>query len=501
MKLNADILYRSLSEYFEVKCSGKMDFSLNLEPPVFFREGIRYREGMVCVGRTGEFTEPGSNVQGCLLICVGGRLPSAWHAKSCCMFSIEAESDLFYVFNILQETFTKYEKWQEELRRILVESADVGEMLKITAPLLNNSITLCNKHLEIVAQASPDGEKPSMIGRTPSAERVRGFADTHARNIAMREPFIYHSGENDMYCINIYKQDGYQGLLLLSDLYSPHTPGQLALFRFFFQYVSAAVEKGAERGKGSLVTLKVVFRDLLNCVSVSDARLTRAFRNANREEEQWVCLAGRPSGDMVNLPVEYLCMQAEALLPGSIALYMEPYVAMLLPEKHLNLLKNRAKEGEESDFSRIFCHAGVSPRFDDIRKARFHYRQAVAALETAESIGPIENLSFFDDYALYYALGNSTGEFAMEYMIPEGLQKLRCEDGKGGESDGWRTLKVYLDNEMNGMQTARDLYIHRTTLQNRLRRIEQLVDLGTPQKRLYIRYCMYLYEMYDEMKN
>jgi sugar diacid utilization regulator len=86
-------------------------------------------------------------------------------------------------------------------------------------------------------------------------------------------------------------------------------------------------------------------------------------------------------------------------------------------------------------------------------------------------------------------------------MIPEGLQKLRCEDGKGGESDGWRTLKVYLDNEMNGMQTARDLYIHRTTLQNRLRRIEQLVDLGTPQKRLYIRYCMYLYEMYDEMKN
>ena len=53
---------------------------------------------------------------------------------------------------------------------------------------------------------------------------------------------------------------------------------------------------------------------------------------------------------------------------------------------------------------------------------------------------------------------------------------------------------------MNGTQTARDLYIHRTTLQNRLRRIEQMVDLTTAESRMYIRYCMYLLEMHEEMQ-
>lgn len=77
-------------------------------------------------------------------------------------------------------------------------------------------------------------------------------------------------------------------------------------------------------------------------------------------------------------------------------------------------------------------------------------------------------------------------------MIPPELLQLRLEN-----PDYWQTLKCYLDNEMNATRTSKELFIHRTTLQSRIHKIYQLIDLGTAQKRMYIRYCIFLCEQVD----
>ena len=77
-------------------------------------------------------------------------------------------------------------------------------------------------------------------------------------------------------------------------------------------------------------------------------------------------------------------------------------------------------------------------------------------------------------------------------LIPSELLQLLDRDVFPGEY--WETLKCYLDNEMNASKTARDLFIHRTTFLKRIDRILSLIDLSTPDKRLYIRICIYLLE-------
>ena len=89
-----------------------------------------------------------------------------------------------------------------------------------------------------------------------------------------------------------------------------------------------------------------------------------------------------------------------------------------------------------------------------------------------------EKVFYFQDHALVYALKNSVGELSPELMMPRGLARLLRESGEG--ADYWRTLEVYLDHEMNASRTARELFIHRTTLQNRLSRISRFVDLDSP---------------------
>ena len=498
MKLCTDILYQSLSGHMQIECSGKPIYELILDPPVFWCEGMSYRDGMICIGRAGELPVPSGSVS-CLLICVGGRLPTFWTVGRCCVFSIVAETNLFRVFNLLQEIFGRYEAWKERLNEIVHTTADLMDMLSITAPLFGNSLGMCNKHLEVIALAAVDGNTVVEPGASLSEERVAKFADSHAQNIAMRELFTFTIDGMKTYCLNIFIQDRYQGMLSMSDDGAPITQGKLALFAFFFQYVCKAVKQRIKRGSSSTVTMKTVFYELINCIPVSVSRIAKALSGDHQEKKNWLCLAAKPAKAMENIPVEYLCSQVEEAIPQCVAIFQDPCIVIFLPEDRYTAGPDGFSEKLLRLVTRFFGYAGVSNVFWDLLDSRFYYRQAVVALETAAELIEKPVLCHFQDFALTYALRNSLGELAPEYIIPKGLLRLKAEDARENDYSRWTTLKTYLDNETNATQTARDLYVHRTTLQNRLKNIETMVDLSTPASRLYLRYGIYLCEMFDDI--
>lgn len=509
MQMCTALIAKELSQKIEIKQLGQPICTLTLDLPVFWQEGMTYESGNIYVGRVGEMPYP-QDAEGCMLICVGGKLPFLWEQTSCSVLSVLSETDLFTVFNLIQESFSRYEKWNVEMRRILHTTADLEEMLAETAEFLGKSLAICDKNLEIVAQKNPDRSSAFITGMQVSEERVKVFADNHARNTAMREPFFYEIGGQLAYCMNIYKQEGYQGLLTIADVSENVDPGELALYQFFFKFVSRAIERRMERGESRTVTLKMVFRDVLNCVPVSENRKSKAVKYSQMENMNWYCLVMKPNMVVKNLPAEYLCVQFEKLFPQSISFFQDPYIVVFLPiedHKQISVMHEKKEIFEQQDFKclkqmveeRFLC-AGVSRSFSDIIKARNYFKQAVIALEIVEGFGKKEVFSYFDHCAFVYALQNSCGELTPEYMVPEVLLQIYREKDENGENDTWKTLRTYLDNEMNGMQTARELFIHRTTLQNRLRRIEEHLDLSTADKRLYIRFCIYLLELYDAQK-
>lgn len=497
MKLCTDVLYQELSQHNKVFVSGTPIHTLSLDAPAFWYDGMAYQDGMIYVGRAGEMPEPAAGTA-CLLVCVGGRFPALRRAGRCCVFSLPEETDLFRVFNALQDVFRKYEAWKEALEEIVRITADLEQMLRITAELFGNTFGVCNKHLEVIATASPDGSVTPANVKPLSEDRVAKFADTHARNISMRELFAFTMEGVKTYCLNIFSQDAYQGLLTMVDDGPPVTEGRLELFQFFFRFIREAVKQRNKKGNSSMVTLKNVFQELVNCMPVSISRIEKALSGDNQKQQKWVCLAARPSRAMEHIPTEYLCSQVERMLPKSVALYQEPHVVLYVP---LNVDPGQdpaVRQKVERMVNKLFICAGVSNVFWDLTEARFHYRQAVIALETAGEFPDRPELCHFQDYALAYALRNSTGELSPGYIVPQGLNLLRQEDERERDYSRWTTLKTYLDNEMNATQTAKDLYIHRTTLQNRLQKIEALVDLSTAKSRMYLRYAMWLTELFEE---
>ena len=78
-------------------------------------------------------------------------------------------------------------------------------------------------------------------------------------------------------------------------------------------------------------------------------------------------------------------------------------------------------------------------------------------------------------------------------LLHPALGKL-AEYDRNNQSDMLETLKVYLDSDRNAQRCANLLYLHRNSLQYRVRRIQEIadVDLENPDERTYLRLSLFL---------
>ena len=497
MKLNSDILLESLSQQFTVECKGVSHKAMSLNPPLFFKQGMEYGNNEVYIAKVEELSPPPRGVS-CLIVCLGNA-PAKWDYETLCMFSITGNSNIEDVFNVVQATYARYGQWSTTLREILDTTASLAEMIREAACIFKNPITLLNNRLEIEVAVDSKGEIDiARLGPIPE-NRIPSFISRHKKNTSKTEPFLYEmkdeAGGHFAYCINIFKQGAYLGQLSMKDVDHSFSKADLALFDYFYGFISKAVEKQLNNSGRQFASLKSIFCDLINGLPVGVVQSQVALHSAAKDTA-WLCIAIKPI-DTTNLPLDYLCALLEQYFPQSSALPKSPYVALYLPVQKNGNDEETYSQKLEGIAENISFRAGVSFTFENVLDAHHYFCQAVNALEMTILGESTEVLHYFRDYALPYALKNSVGELSSEFMIPPGLLFLKKSEDRPGGTDYWKTLKVYLDNEMNITLTARDLFIHRTTLRVRLEKIRKAVDLSTPLSRMYIRYCLYLYEVFN----
>ena len=142
--------------------------------------------------------------------------------------------------------------------------------------------------------------------------------------------------------------------------------------------------------------------------------------------------------------------------------------------------------------------AGVSNGFTDLFGARIAYLQAESAIENGMITNPETELFYFQTYALISMVINSMGNLPAEAYFSEKLQNLIKHD-KNGPISYLDTLRVFLRSSLSYSQTAEELYIHRSTVVDRISRIEREldVDLKDPDTRLQLEIILKAMEIED----
>ena len=500
MLVTDEILYDILKETFPVHRCGRIlpDHSLRL--PVFYAEGAGLQRDQVYILKTQDL--PASPEEECLYICIGpcpAAIPDSYCGE---VFYIDAPgAGIPDVFNHTQRIFSMLLDWEARLQRILTDSADIKEMVRVSIPVFENRMIVVDCNLQTIAfcqSVDIGGQREIRMSEqfdsVPEAKAAL-FRSSYYSMREIRHPFRYSDGVSSSYCINLYQGGSYVGVCSLTEDIRPFRESDFSLFWILAEYLQRAITLQACRPDGRALSMRTILSRILHGLPVDrkdmDAAVSERQHASAVSSPVFRCIAVRSRDLNRTLPSEYLCSVFEALLPAATAVEYEETLAVFCcttlngQKKLRDLLTDRMTPVlKEMNFL-----AGVSDPFTDIGRARSGYLQADCALNTGGGQDRSASLFYYDEYALNYMLNCCCGELSAREILPSGLQGLM--NSRNGSSD-IETLRCYLDNECNASRTAEAMYLHRSSLTPRLERIRSYVNLDTPEQRLYLRICLHM---------
>lgn len=504
MLVTSDILYDALNEKWELKRYGQIQKDQPLSLPVFYSADMPLRQNKVYITRTHEL--PAWPNVSCVFLCVGSCPINVWsNWPGEVIYITDSSVDILSVFNRVQFVFESISSWEAKMQELLDRNADVEEMLRISIPVFDNRITIIDYELRIIAYCEStivDKHREMRLCKTferVPREKTLLFDSIYARQTKEREPYFFKENNVDIYCINLYLGDVYMGCCSLMEDIRPIHPGDYVLFQHFADFIRRALLAQSRVPASPFVTLRTIFSELLQNLPVSHENLSHALELAYKNSSEfidtdglWICIVIHSANKGKTLPADYLCASLEKLLPDCSTIAYDHALVSFCRYREDKLQIHDLESILTPYLQDMNFRAGISMPFKDIYKSRSYYVQAANALHMGSEQYPQKLIYNFTDYALPYMLQHCSGEFEPELIFPPGLTHILHHKGS---ADYWETLKRYLDNECNASRTASEMYLHRSTLLPRLEKIKTFVEMDTPQQRLYLRICIYLYEM------
>jgi len=315
------------------------------------------------------------------------------------------------------------------------------------------------------------------------------FLQFHELATSEREPLLLNLLDTTTLNVNLFDRDTYMGCLTLDYKGRTHRLGDIELVKLLAAMLTRAILKFTASEPAGDHLLRAVLQDVVDGLPADYAQ-RRALEHVV-EGREYVCVKMELNNRLAKLPVGYICSEVESRFPNSVSFERKGAAMCFIETASLTgksgdrreTLKAAMEEFTETMGVRI----GASDAFRDVYSARLYYHQASAALENGTIIDPAKKYYHFQDYALTELIINSLGKMPTELFFSEGMRRLAAHDAEAPVSY-IDTLRTYLDQNMSMTRTSAALYVHRSTLLERIGRIERELDtdLKDPDERLRI---------------
>jgi hypothetical protein len=293
--------------------------------------------------------------------------------------------------------------------------------------------------------------------------------------------------------INLFdSSDQYLGRVLVNEINSIFYPSHFQLLEYFAQFVLLAILKKSNIPEKTSVTFENFLQKFLRGEVPSRESALWAIGLQNWEEhDHYIC---------VNVLVRKTSEQISDINIAQLALLLRFGTGKIFQENgSLWMLFNLTHSHmTESDFrNQIYEFArdgaytvGLSSFFHNFFRFPDACRQAEIAVQYAGSQDVPIQLYFFEEAIVPYMMSKITDGESINALCHEKLLALLENDIQKG-TDYYLTLQTYIENERNLTNVANALHIHRSTLQYRIEKIQELIDLPLEdaETRFYLQCC------------
>ncbi|NLC65366.1 MAG: hypothetical protein GX752_00330 [Clostridium sp.] len=180
--------------------------------------------------------------------------------------------------------------------------------------------------------------------------------------------------------------------------------------------------------------------------------------------------------DSSNVAANSLEMFLDEILPIHKSVFFENYILILLSFEGDFLKHFKENDKFISFIEKQNITISVSSKFADILDLPHIYRQCVDTLDIIAKLNLKENLYSNEDFKFYNILHNINSEINILDFCSSKLLKIIDWD-KENDTEYFDTIRSYLKANRNAVQSSKDLFIHRNTINYRLNKIKEIADI------------------------
>jgi hypothetical protein len=493
MKLNADIIHHELKKNYTVEMYGTGTNRLVLSLPEFYMENeVEFLTEHLYLATADHLPKRPRIGKDAVLVCIGEHINLKNYRNRICLIIIKNKADFFKVYQYLQGIFDFYDEWERQLYQDLFNDEEVQRLVSDSAAVFPHPLFVLDKGFHYIAASDDDASnedwQPGENGALHT-DAVDKFLSAYELMTEKKGAIRFDLLNKKVLCVNLFNKNGnYEGCLCI-DQDNGSFEGEGALAEYLGSMLELAIAKNPAVINDEQSSLRQVMRTLVEEMPLSYTQ--RWVLNAANRKNTYVCVLMEYQTTHSPLPVSYICDSFEELFEDSFAFPLDQMMTGFVDIGSLGDKKKDYRAGlnrKLKDFiARMRLNAGISNEFNDLFDIRIHYLQARSALENGKMMSPAGNLFYFASYALTEMIINSLGGLPSEAYYPSGLKNVLEHDRTSGVSY-LETLKVFLEENMSYTAAAQKLFIHRSTLIDRIARIERElhVNLQDSDQRLQL---------------
>lgn len=497
MKLNADIVFDNLNDHISVEMLGRKESGLHLSRPRFYTgNGQIFEKDTLYIIRADKLPMRSSVRPGAVLVVVGDTMQLSFYKNRCCIIHVTDDTDIFNVFNLVQDIYNRYETLDAEIANIINTTAGIQRIVDVAAPVLGTDILILDEYFGVLAATE------NQAGTYLDLANLSTFLASEDLAMQRHDPISMTILDGSYLCQNIFVGEEYAGSVTFDYAGRRRLPSDGVMISYIADAISLAMRQLPPSESGDFGAFRNVIADLVDCVTVDQAQRSRLEKLGGKR--RYVCVKMVLSKDLASLPYGYICSEMESVFPHSIAFAHGASIVGLICVDDLcdedGGYLERLKADLEEFVEAVGVTVGISDAFTDLLKVRLYYDQAFAALVGSEFKTQDSRCYVFQDYAFMKLVLNAIGDLPLEMYFTDGMKRLVEHDREANVSY-IETLRCYLANSMSIAKTAKALFIHRSTLLDRIGRIERELgcDLKNPDERLRIEILLKAQQIYDAM--
>lgn len=482
-----------------------------LESVCFFRKGCRMAPYHAYIVKGEELADALIPDMPCALILTGD-IPKGWDNGKNPIIRLPEETDLMELMNLCQDIFQFHISWADRLKNIMIREGSVEELCRASYEYFQNPLFIHDARLNVIScpvwrEGMINWEKDESTGLLITPLEVLNEFKTdkeYLHTLTTRGANLFSTelrGHRDIY-VNIWDEyDSYEARLVICELDSALKPGQFIAAEYLADLIRRTLSRRGRMENTYKHALEVMLVGMIQGKRFSDSEIaSRIVQCGWKTDDRYVCVRldveeeeGNPGASPTSL-----CNYVEARVVGSKAISVDNRVCIII---NLNM-----NDHYTSDISSILrdglYKAGFSNLFHNLTELDCYYRQASVALEYCRKKNDMMWSYTFDDIAMDYIGDLCCREFRPQELCAYELTKLKEYDAANG-TELYKTLVLYILNERNTVATSSELYVGRSTLFYRLRKIKEITGLDAahmaePVQNLYLRLSVFLTERMDD---